>query len=255
MTDAPCARTARPAQPVTFAHRATARAFVSGFTAPLDVPRLERRHTLIEHKVKEGECLSSIAEEYGFPWKKIWQHEANAELRDKRGDPNVLLTGDVVHIPERQTKTESASTEQRHKFCKPRGTELRLKMLDRDFEPRGNEPYALEVDGLARKQDKTDGEGMIRCKIDPVASRALVHLTRLDEVYEVELGAVSPVDETKGVQERLYNLGIDCGPVDGIWGDLTEGGVQAFKKRNGESDPDGDLDDETRRRLKEVHGS
>ena len=53
------------------------------------------------HEVKQGECLSSIARRFGFrDWKKIYQHPMNADLRQKRPNPNVLHPGDRIFISE-----------------------------------------------------------------------------------------------------------------------------------------------------------
>ena len=60
-------------------------------------------------------------------------------------------------------------------------------------------------------------------------------------------------------RQRLYNLGFGRGDFR-KWDDPTfKRNVAAFKKRNGLSDPlgpdDGTLDDPTRAKLKQLHGS
>jgi LysM repeat protein len=43
------------------------------------------------YTVKQGDHLSSIAHEYGFPdYQTIWNHADNAQLKQKRKNPNVL---------------------------------------------------------------------------------------------------------------------------------------------------------------------
>jgi N-acetylmuramoyl-L-alanine amidase len=44
------------------------------------------------------------------------------------------------------------------------------------------------------------------------------------------IGSLDPLDILSGVQGRLWNLGIDCGPVDNIIGPLTKAGVRTFQK-------------------------
>ena len=45
------------------------------------------------HKVEPGECLSSIAEKYGFhQWKTVYDASENADLRTRRPNPNVLIS-------------------------------------------------------------------------------------------------------------------------------------------------------------------
>jgi N-acetylmuramoyl-L-alanine amidase len=71
-----------------------------------------------KHIVKQGECISSIADAHGFFPDNIWNDAANTKLRGKRKDPNVLYSGDVVVIPDKQSKEESCATEKKHSFIK-----------------------------------------------------------------------------------------------------------------------------------------
>ena len=70
-----------------------------------------------KHIVKQGECLSLIARRYGFAnYRTVYDHADNAELRELRPNPNVLSPGDVVVIPDKDTKTESVATGKFHRF-------------------------------------------------------------------------------------------------------------------------------------------
>lgn len=52
------------------------------------------------HVVKAGETLSAIAVHYGFgSWQELYEHQANAEFRSKRPDPDLIFPGDVINIP------------------------------------------------------------------------------------------------------------------------------------------------------------
>ena len=65
----------------------------------------------ISYQVKEGDCLSSIAFEQGFFPDTIWNHSNNAVLKEKRKDPNVLMQGDVVFVPDREQDWVEQSVE------------------------------------------------------------------------------------------------------------------------------------------------
>ena len=55
-------------------------------------------------------------------------------------------------------------------------------------------------------------------------------------------------DLVRRAQETMVAKGIDPGPIDGIWGPLTKGGVIEFQKRAGLT-VSGQLDDATKKRL------
>jgi hypothetical protein len=45
--------------------------------------------------------MASIAAESGFSWEFLWARPQNQQLRALRKNPNVLMEGDEVFIPER----------------------------------------------------------------------------------------------------------------------------------------------------------
>jgi peptidoglycan hydrolase-like protein with peptidoglycan-binding domain len=76
--------------------------------------------------------------------------------------------------------------------------------------------------------------------------------SKTDE-YTLPLGAIDPIDELTGVQQRLANLGYPCGSEQGTPGELTKAALRAFQKEMN-LDGTGQLDDATRQKLKQVHG-
>ena len=213
-----------------------------------------------KHKVKQGEGIKKIAQEYGFPfWKTIWDDSDNAALRDLRKNPGILQPGDIVIIPDLITKQETAATEMRHKFVYkvPGMTEtLRLKLLDRDNAPLAGKPFLLAVDG-EEIEGSTDGDGMLEQEIPANAKEGRIEIE--GNVWFLELAHLNPVDEAAsdgnvlGVQSRLSNLGIPC-PESGEFDEATSMAVRAFQKLAG-FDETGELNDETKAALKERHGS
>jgi hypothetical protein len=207
-----------------------------------------------EHLVRQGECISSIAENAGHFWETVWNDPANAELRQARQDPNVLLPADRVHVPALREKWEPRPTELRHRFRRRGWPEtLRFRVL-RDDEPRGNQPYTLAVDGV-ETTGVTDANGNLSQPIAPNARRAILHVGTEPDMdrYEFTLGAIDPIDSISGVQGRLNNLGFDCGAIDGKWGPQSEAAMRKFQKKNSLT-VTGEPDDATRRKLQENYG-
>ncbi len=244
-----------------------------------------------DYEVQEGDCISSIAHEHGFLWETLWNHSANSGLNQQRKDPNILMEGDIVHIPDKTKKQESGATEAKHKFkLKGVPAKLKLKLMrpkagssppdapaadgggggspsngaDPDYKAPKNEeepmkaaPYVLEVDGAPVAQGTTDGDGCVEIPIlpDARAGKLIINKGSPDEkTITLDLGGMDPIDEVAGVRKRLGNLGYFCdaeGPAD--TSDLKDA-LRAFQERNS-LDITGNIDDATKNKLKESHGS
>jgi hypothetical protein len=202
------------------------------------------------HTVGTGDCLLSIAEEYGLLWETIWEHPQNAELKRLRQDPNVLGPGDQLFVPEKRIKETSKATDQTHKFVR-KGTpaKVRLQLLDFERKPRTGLKYKADVDGVT-SQGTTDGDGMVEVYVKPGARTAKLTLfaPRGTEQFELDLGHVDPIEEETGVKERLENLGFHCDGEEAL-----RNAMLAFQKEHQLTET-GQIDDATRAKLKQVHG-
>ncbi|MGQ9695033.1 MAG: LysM peptidoglycan-binding domain-containing protein [Thermodesulfobacteriota bacterium] len=200
-----------------------------------------------DYKVKQGDCLSSIATQYGISWDKIWNHPKNISLKNKRQDPNVLYPGDVVFIPDKEDKEESGRTEQKHRF-KKKGTpsKMRIRMLKND-KPRSDEPYRLNIDGIWR-EGTTDGDGYIEASIPSNAKKGILYLGEpgKEDIYHFNFGHLDPIDTEDGVRERLKSLGFR------IDQNLSQA-ICSFQKKEG-LQVTGQMDETTKARLKEQFG-
>ena len=185
----------------------------------------------INYQVKQGDCIFSIAFEKGFFADTIWNHPNNAELKKKREDPNVLMPGDIVFVPDKQLKEVSEPTDQVHKFkCKNTPKIFRLQIVRLGI-PVKDMDYKINIDGV-EKQDKTDGEGWI--KPEPIAPNAKVAKLELADgsKYEFNLGHLDPIDEVTGIQGRLYGLGYYKGAINGQLNAETKKALEVFQRSN-----------------------
>ncbi len=207
----------------------------------------------INHQVKQGDCISSIAFENGFFPDTIWNHPNNAELKGKRKDPNILMPGDMVFVPDKRPKEVSEPTNQVHKFkCKNTPEKFKLQLLI-DEEPRANEAYELEIEGL-KFSGKTDSQGRIEQSIPPNAKNGKLLLANGTEVYQLQLGKLNPSDEITGAQGRLWNLGFFLGAIDGKMSDELEIAIQEFQFAH-DIEPNGELNQVTKDALEQDYGA
>ena len=215
------------------------------------------------YEVEPGDCMSSIAFSHGFFWETLWNDASNAELKARRKNPNVLMTGDVVQIPDLTVKQEPGATETRHKFMlKGVPEKLRMRFLDANHKPRANVEYVLEIDGDSRR-GRTDSNGELVESIPPDAKAGKLMLGGAGDkpvagksgpqVVRLKLGHLDPVSEVSGLKARLANLGYYQGPIDDQMDGNTRQAIRAFQTKKG-LPATGEADDATKAKLEQLHG-
>ncbi len=212
------------------------------------------------YTVVQGDCLSLIALRHGFAdWRTIYNHGSNAEFRRLRPNPNLIYPGDVIFIPDTDTRNESVGTDAWHEFkVQGQKTFARVRMLNEDLQALAGKKYRLEVSGLPPKEGTLGGDGLIEQEIaaDTGDARLTVWLTddtsRPGIIWDMRLGHLDPVDTPTGIQARLKNLGFDPGPIDGDIGPLTTAAIKGFQAKTGLT-VDGIAGPITQGKLKELH--
>ena len=201
--------------------------------------------------VSPGDSIPSIAHDHGHFWETLWNLGANAELKAKRKNPNILAPGDEVTVPPIRVKEYSGATDTRHSFVRkgiPAKLKIQLVLLG---EPRKNEDYTLILDDKIIR-GKTDADGNIEQFIKPNSKGGKLILNGGKEEYPVNVGHLNPIDLTSGVKQRLNNLGYDCG-------DDSDEETEQFKQAIVQFQADhklpqsGALDSATRAKLESVH--
>jgi hypothetical protein len=212
-----------------------------------------------DYVVGEAEGVSRIAQKSGHFWHTIWHHPKNAELRRNRSSPEVLSPGDVVFVPPLRPSVYSRPTGQRHTFRR-RGipAHIVINLRDRGGKPFAGCRYVLQM-GEEELEGTTDEMGRLQHFADPACGSATLTLWPARPLYpttltwQLRVSALDPVDTMRGARARLANLGLPCG--DGQEeDDALRDAVTAFQHREG-LPVTGRLDDTTRRRLLEAHGS
>jgi N-acetylmuramoyl-L-alanine amidase len=202
--------------------------------------------------VRQGDCLSSIADRYGYSCETIWNHPDNAALKKQRKNPNVLLAGDIVELPTKPATSVTVATAQAHKFTlkrpKPR---LRLQLRD-NGDPIKNEQFELEIDGK-KLPGTTDGDGKVDLAIPAHATSATLRMPARARTWSLQIGHLDPVDEVTGAQARLRQLGFYAGPIDGVLGPLFAAALKSFQRKHRIA-ATGQLDDATTGQLAQKFG-
>lgn len=210
------------------------------------------------YAVVAGDCLSSIAEDFGFAdYRSIYDDPINADFRRLRPNPNLIHPGDVIQIPDKEGKFDNKATGALHQFT-VRTTKrfLRLRMLNSEGAKLADADYTLQVDGEERK-GTTDGDGFLHEPIPRRASKASLQIGGAR--WRLNIGHLNPIDKTPGagilgVQQRLANLGYHPGAIDGIDGPRTQAAVRAFQEDHPPLAVDSICGPRTQACLVDVHG-
>lgn len=206
-----------------------------------------------KHIVRRGEGISRIAEHHGFAPDTIWNHPSNRELRELRRDGNVLREGDEVAVPDLAPKTVEREVDARHRFRR-RGVPAQFRLrLERNGEPEADVPYELWVDGALVRSARTDAEGWVRSYVPTRAREGELRLgPPVLETLALRFGELDPIDDLRGVEQRLANMRLLDRPPLGAWDDALRDALRRLQKLAGLREH-GELDDATRDALVEAH--
>ena len=174
------------------------------------------------HTVRQGECMMTIARQYGFSdWRVIYDTPDNESLRKLRTNPHCLLPGDKVHIPDKDKYRKTAQTNKKHKYVlKNRKNYLSVRLVDRQLNPLADIPYNISFfddgnkDAITTEENQaTDSDGFIQKKIPAKTTKAVVsyfpykNQPSLVRHLTLKLSQLDPVDEESGKRERMRQLG------------------------------------------------
>lgn len=232
------------------------------------------------HVCLENDHISKLAADNGFEhWSTIW--DENGSLKSRRSNPNLLFKGDRFHkgdsvrLPAHDPGSAGAGVDAHHPFTT--GSDklfLRLRLLKDDFTALANAQYTLTIEGAASPfTGKTNAQGQLEHPIPRTATQGSLAITppsgaapgggvsaEAPITLALRIGRLNPIMENapdrwciSGVQQRLNNLGISSGKIDGIKGRLTETAVIAFQRTFGLKDDGKPGQGETQPKLKEVH--
>ncbi len=196
-----------------------------------------------------------IVKKYNFgDSNAIWDLPENAELKELRKDPQTLLPGDKVFIPDKEVKEVDAPCETLHRFVRKKDKLMvRIKVTDFDGEAVKDTDCQLYIESNFFNL-KTDAEGMIEHEVPPDAASGKLVIPSLNLEIPLLIGHLDPEDEGSGWKERLINLGYYWGTVDDNDELRLRYALEEFQCDYGLKES-GEFDNATKAKLEEIHGS
>lgn len=167
----------------------------------------------IAHVVKEGEHISSIAEQYRFMhYESVWNAPENATLREKRRIPHQLVPGDEVFIPDKSRKTVRIRAGGRYTIAiRAETLYLRVRVRDIFGEPIASASGTLHV-GHAGLAVSSDPDGIVEAPISRDTSDATLEIA--GHMFQLSIGGLHPSDMPSGQWGRMLNLDLWDPDVD-----------------------------------------
>lgn len=206
------------------------------------------------HVVQQGETLGSIAHRCGVTPESVWDASENAELRELRGEGNILRPGDVLFVEEGEPPLiESLDVGGSNRFKAQIPMHWINLNFDHNGEPVANESYELVAEGQ-RLEGTSDGQGRVRLSLRVTSRRARLTFPGRRLSYQLDVGGLDPIEEMTGVQTRLRQLGFFGGEIDGRESRELTQSLLRFQQMHGLTES-GQADAETRARLQEEHGA
>ena len=159
-----------------------------------------------KHSIKSGDSVSSLAQSYGLFEQTIWQHSDNATLKALRPNMNILAPGDEVVIPDLEAKKESKMSGVKHRFKRKGVPSIFRVQLFQMSSPRANQNYIFDVDGKIY-EGVTDADGVLKETVSPSANIGHLTIGPDNQKMEFQFGTIEPLEQIKGVIQRLMNIG------------------------------------------------
>jgi hypothetical protein len=209
--------------------------------------------------VRPGDYLTQLAYRFGFNADEVWQDAKNAKLKDLRPNPDILVPGDILFIPDAPAENLPIQSGTTNPYVADvPHVEVVLIFMEGD-KPMANEP--CEIGGLGEADPtasppSTDGDGKLTLNVPVLVREVSVRFPKKrNRDYLFHVGDMDPITETSGVRKRLCNLGY----LPRVPDDTTEEDdehlkqVLAFFQSNNGLNPTGEIDDPTRQILSDLH--
>lgn len=201
--------------------------------------------------VRQGDYLTQIAFRDGFDADVVWNHEKNAGLRNAGRTPDMLATGDVLFVPDREAPGRRAEVGGANPF-RTTIPKVRVKLcLTLHAEALEGVEYVARA-GSVPNEGVTGPGGLIEFEVPVSIRECLLQIPREGIDLVLALGSIEPHSETGGVATRLNCLGY---LPRGVYRDdaALQQAIRNFQRAQG-LDVTGEADDATRKALVMTHG-
>jgi hypothetical protein len=160
--------------------------------------------------LRYNDYVLKLAHQFGFDPDVVWNDARNASLRELRNNPNILLGGDIIYLPDADSDPEKhhlvVGTTNTFVAPEPPRATLSVKFVGADRSTYASRAFALDecsdLTGLA-----TDDTGLAIFEVPVNMDRVTLVFPDTGESHTLLIGALNPIDTPIGLFQRLQNLG------------------------------------------------
>jgi hypothetical protein len=163
--------------------------------------------------IKDGDFLLQLAFQMGFDADTVWNDPSNADLQGLRSDPNILLPGDVLQVPDppdpnTQAPPATLTPGSTNNFvaADPPTVSLTHTFTGDDTTSYASMAYTVqELPQLTGLQ--TDENGTVTFQAPVTLQTTTIVFTESGDTWTLALGGMDPINTISGMFKRLQNLG------------------------------------------------
>jgi Putative peptidoglycan binding domain len=157
--------------------------------------------------VRQGDYLTKLASIHGFDAQTVWNDPANAELKNKRPDPELLCPGDVLMIPNEPPTGIALVVGAANRIVGTvPTTHVHMCFETAEGDPYKTLDYIVEGAGYEIK-GTTDANGAVEFDVPVGAREVCVVFPDILKRFPLCIGDLDPIEEQSGIIQRLEQLG------------------------------------------------
>jgi hypothetical protein len=164
----------------------------------------------VPYVVRKNDYLAKIAYKFRFDPDSVWNDASNDDLRKLRPDPNQLLAGDLLHIPDPDDNPPPVHTltvGTTNTFVAP---EPLTVTVNQTFGDGGADTYTRKTFTITELPDQTGlstgDDGKATFTVPVSLDQVTLVFTDSGESWVIVVGGIDPPNTMSGMFKRLQNL-------------------------------------------------
>jgi hypothetical protein len=162
--------------------------------------------------IRRRDTVRKVAYKLGFDADPVWNDPSNDDLRALRPNPDLLLAGDVLYVPDAADRPQppvnpvAAGTTTTFVAPDPPTVTVSHQFFGLDSSTYDSKTFTVqELDNLGELQ--TTKDGLATFQVPVTLDTATIVFSDTGESWALQVGDLDPINTVSGIFQRLQNLG------------------------------------------------